>query len=367
MHNVPRNLPKLTEAENAVLVAKIGKYQAAVSMFLDHRSQYNLTSKITDEQAKIDLELTSKLIALNPDFYSLWNYRRELQERNISLDASAAERICKTEMALSIVGLQKNPKCYHAWHHRVWVLGHNVSDLNEELSLCNKYLLLDSRNFHCWNYRSRVAKLAEIEAKDELEFTSTQINNNFSNFSAWHYRTNVLLMLHDGLIPLERVKLELLYVHNCFIDPRDQSGWIYHRWICSQVLKWTTPISNVHIITAFGQRLFNDQQRETRHLDGLNEAEIRQIQFEIFVSELAQCRSILERDPREKYVILCTVLMLGACHHFTKSYTCTVTPDHLNILNGDICKQIRDLYEKLVELDSPRVNYYKQLCTNLTA
>lgn len=59
-------------------------------------------------------------------------------------DAKAA--LSTAELALSFKALLKNPKCYGAWHHRIWVMDLGATDVQAELHLCDKMLMADARN-----------------------------------------------------------------------------------------------------------------------------------------------------------------------------------------------------------------------------
>jgi hypothetical protein len=54
--------------------------------------------------------------------------------------------VCQEELLVAEKGLRRNPKCYSAWHHRLWVLDLAVSDLQQELQLCTAMLNMDARN-----------------------------------------------------------------------------------------------------------------------------------------------------------------------------------------------------------------------------
>lgn len=70
----------------------------------------------------------------------------------------------------------------------------------------------------------------------ELEFSSKLILVNFSNFSSWYYRSSLLKLLYaNGHDP----KLIQSYLDNdyrriesaTFVEPTDQSVWLYLRWL----------------------------------------------------------------------------------------------------------------------------------------
>ena len=79
--------------------------------------------------------MTGVVAKLNPDFYSIWNYRKDylvLQLENPDLYVRRAFLICRSEesklqLMQSEVQLtediirEKDPKCYSVWHHRRWL------------------------------------------------------------------------------------------------------------------------------------------------------------------------------------------------------------------------------------------------------
>jgi geranylgeranyl transferase type-2 subunit alpha len=109
------------------------------------------------------LQLLDKMLRVNPDPLHLWNHRRELLLQQQKSTSSSPD-FCTTELKLTAVALEKNPKAYGAWFHRKWVLQqqlqkqHDSQDdsrllLPNELLLTEQFLIRDERNFHCWNYR----------------------------------------------------------------------------------------------------------------------------------------------------------------------------------------------------------------------
>lgn len=99
---------------------------------------------------------------------------------------------------------------------------------------------------HAWGYRRFLTSMisskddqlsTEERFKPELDFTTKQIESNFSNFSAWHYRSR---LLEPRFLDSETDNKEIIlreefeWVRNAlWIDPNDQSGWLYHRWLMS--------------------------------------------------------------------------------------------------------------------------------------
>lgn len=124
---------------------------------------------------------------MNPDFYSVWNWRRLVLKNGILLhkistktatlantdstkEISTTEEttaisttitdendnddienknqeVYKQELDLFMQLIRINPKSYWLWNHRVWCLENMPKpDWNGELYLVNKMLTLDSRN-----------------------------------------------------------------------------------------------------------------------------------------------------------------------------------------------------------------------------
>ena len=72
---------------------------------------------------------------LNPDFYTVWNYRKDYLMEKMSSEEKkglvtaltysqqdAIQNLMKREMDLTEdIIRNKDPKCYAVWHHRRWV------------------------------------------------------------------------------------------------------------------------------------------------------------------------------------------------------------------------------------------------------
>ncbi|KAJ9312653.1 hypothetical protein DTO271D3_7044 [Paecilomyces variotii] len=205
------------------------------------------------------LQKTSELLSWNPEYYTIWNYRRLVLRDTFSVvaatgpDDQAADQIAsmiKSELQFLFPLLRKFPKCYWIWNHRRWVLEEARILLptpvarqfwQEELALVGKMLSMDNRNFHGWGYRRAVIEVLEnfppdkkSMAQEEFDYTTKMIKTNLSNFSAWHNRTKLIQRLLDekSASDEERKKMlddELALIHRAFFDPYDQSLWFYHQ------------------------------------------------------------------------------------------------------------------------------------------
>ncbi|KAK3747037.1 hypothetical protein QZH41_017815 [Actinostola sp. cb2023] len=157
------------------------------------------TKRKDNEHDQEALYLTEQLLSANPDFGTLWNFRREIfiNFKDKSGFDSKLESLCKKELSFLQSCLQVNPKSYGVWHNRQWInefMPH--PNWKQELQLCNLFLSFDERNFHCWDYRRTVVRKANITPEDEFKFSTDKIVENFSNYSSWHYRSKLLPLLH---------------------------------------------------------------------------------------------------------------------------------------------------------------------------
>ncbi|PIK43719.1 putative geranylgeranyl transferase type-2 subunit alpha [Apostichopus japonicus] len=210
---------------------KLKAYTGATAIIFKKRAE-----KQYDQEG---LKIAEEILRSNPDFYSLWNFRREVfvsfreQRPKEELQELFMYELNFLEGCLGV-----NHKSYGTWHHREWVLNNMPApDWKREVQLCNLFLQYDERNFHCWDFRRFVISKAKVSAQDELRFTTEKINTNFSNYSSWHYRSKLLPLLYPDQIHPDRPTEETLLqeyelVQNAFFtDPNDQSGWFYHRWL----------------------------------------------------------------------------------------------------------------------------------------
>ncbi|KAJ6382659.1 hypothetical protein OIU77_031151 [Salix suchowensis] len=138
------------------------------------------------------VELSAKLLEINPECYTAWNYRKLAVQHSLfesNLDPDAVNSILNDELRVVENALRQNFKSYGAWYHRKWVLNKGHSSIENELRLLDKLQNVDPRNFHAWNYRRFVAALLNRSDEDELNHTQDLIDKNISNYSAWHNRS----------------------------------------------------------------------------------------------------------------------------------------------------------------------------------
>ncbi|XP_073141924.1 geranylgeranyl transferase type-2 subunit alpha 1 [Henckelia pumila] len=236
MHGRPRKPPTQEEQDASALKADKLRHLQSQILHFHHNKIFT----------KEGLEISAKLLEVNPEHYTAWNYRKlavhhftDKQSENAA-EFESIQSILDEELRLVEAALRTNFKSYGAWHHRKWVLSKGHSSVDRELRLLGKFQKLDARNFHAWNYRRFVTALKKIPDAEELQYTTNMINDNFSNYSAWHNRSTLLSNLLEkggkGYSEKESVFREEydFVVQALFTDPDDQSGWFYHLWLLEQ-------------------------------------------------------------------------------------------------------------------------------------
>ncbi|KAJ5160828.1 uncharacterized protein N7482_007832 [Penicillium canariense] len=252
-HGVRRFKPvEKTPEERQQELQKIYEYRSLERLVSEEMAEQEYTAET--------LKNISDLLSRNPEYYTVWNYRRQALRHQFSDAEGSSEEVStnqiaeliKDDLVFLIPLLRSFPKCYWIWNYRVWLLNEARHLLplavsrqfwQEELKLVGKMLTLDSRNFHGWGYRRLVvetlkqlgtpAEAASMTQK-EFEYAKNMIGANLSNFSAWHYRTKLILELleEQSASDDERRGMlddELALIHRALIDPYDQSLWFYHQ------------------------------------------------------------------------------------------------------------------------------------------
>jgi geranylgeranyl transferase type-2 subunit alpha len=229
--------------EREVITRKASMYSELVDMITKLR-------KAGDKSPKA-LGLTAKLLGMNPDYYTLWNYRREIlismhsglglnkdiPNKDAKISKDVGDSVCNEELNLCKAGILRNPKCYGAWWHRAWIFQRFCVDVDSEIELCSDFLDMDQRNFHCWNYRRFVVEQGGVSAESEFTYSTKKIEQNFSNYSAFHHRSVYITQLLYQSAGQKKTAMtaEFAIVENAtFTDPYDQSAWWYHRFL----LQW---------------------------------------------------------------------------------------------------------------------------------
>ncbi|KAE8257762.1 hypothetical protein A4X13_0g2153 [Tilletia indica] len=368
MHGVKRErtTAQAKAARKAKEAARLESYLEVESHFFQLRD--------ADELTPAALEQTTKLLSFNPEFFTVWNYRRSILshlfesavpeatsesggiESQESKDARRSA-LLQDDLELTMHALRAHPKVYWIWSHRTWCL-QNLPDpkgdgtkWKKELKLAEHMLELDPRNFHGWDYRrflllqlSQSASASTSSStlsfpdslpisllQQELTYTLRNIEANFSNFSAWHQRSRCLpaLWARENVNPTERAKtrdeeFELIR-QAMYTDPSDSSIWIYHRWLVDQELE-----------------------------DGKEGQEGRGVP--VFDREVAGIEELLEMEPDSKWC-LDTV-----AHYRTLQRTRLLSSGELqrgSDAEEELSAKIRDLLTRLKRIDPLRQARYE--------
>ncbi|KAK4689025.1 geranylgeranyl transferase type-2 subunit alpha, partial [Tremellales sp. Uapishka_1] len=285
MHGVKRSriAPEAAEAKRLKELSKIDLYTLLQDDVLSRKRAKEYTHEA--------LKRTTEMLDLNPEFYTIWNYRRQILLHGLFPSTYVQARVARasayvslrppteimtllsSDLRLTMAYLKVHPKVYWIWNHRKWCLenvplgpgeagtaegdGWRNECWKVELMVVEKMLDADSRNFHAWDYRRYILAslppsfLPARTPRDELAYTTKKIESNFSNFSAWHCRTKILGGLWESLSAAEvlhqkdqgessramagrrsywSAEFELV-TQALWTDPADLSGWLYHRWL----------------------------------------------------------------------------------------------------------------------------------------
>ncbi|KAF5673054.1 geranylgeranyl transferase type-2 subunit beta [Fusarium heterosporum] len=214
-HGIARTARSRTEEQRQQDLVKIQKYRGVENDIRQNISNNNYGPET--------FQLTSKLLRLNPEYYTIWNARRRCLtygllskpsagsphlkvSRNTlahgthtassaasspssltetpphpnhptagktgtTTDTDADARVIRDELGFTVPLLLEFPKCYWIWNYRLWILDRAIERLDislarriweEELGLVSKMLTKDRRNFHAWGYRRHV--VAQLES-----------------------------------------------------------------------------------------------------------------------------------------------------------------------------------------------------------
>lgn len=109
MHNRKKTNVAPSEAEVSALKKKAATYQSLIDIIFARRKSEDYSPETFDT--------VGKLIKMNPDFYSLWNFRKEILIRNHFptkpeglLSGPSYDAIRDEELNLSTEGIKRNPK-----------------------------------------------------------------------------------------------------------------------------------------------------------------------------------------------------------------------------------------------------------------
>lgn len=101
------------------------------------------SAKLFDQKL---LDLSGKILSVNPDLTTLWNIRRECILK-MTAGEEPDDALFDRDLGFTESCLQIQPKSYGAWHHRIWILENSPNpDWDREVKICTTYLKKDERN-----------------------------------------------------------------------------------------------------------------------------------------------------------------------------------------------------------------------------
>jgi len=377
------------EAMKDAITRKASMYSDLTALLIKMRKAGD-----TSRQA---LDLTAKVLRINPDYYTLWNYRREVllamyggslglcKERmdgmactatadqiNSEVSSTGDRRISAElgstirdqELELSKEAIIKNPKTYSAWWHRIWIMQRFASNYEQELNLCSQFLDADQRNFHCWNYRRYVAIAGNVSPADEFQYSTEKIEQNFSNYSAFHHRSVFILQLGQTNLEAKKAALavELAIAENAtFTDPFDQSAWWYYRFL----IQWMASFLDSALS---GASLKDSNAPDGK--DGRAAADTAQQQLslardickEVLQLQVENLSSLTEVEPQCKWPVDALVFLLTMQRELHLKRLVTLPQEGLE----HVQLQIHQHLHRLKELDPQRVARYDYLASYAT-
>lgn len=302
--------------------AKQAKIEKDRVKIINYRQLLDDIFKLRDnnDHSRQAFEQTTKILTKNPEFYTGWNFRREIMLDLFTDNLDDNQTLLTEDLLLVLSLLKRYPKCYWIWNHRRWCLFELVAinrvDWKYEFAIVNKLLELDPRNFHGWQYRRFVVENIENSVKPinnddvssqslalldinvkEFDYTTSKINSNLSNFSAWHNRSKLIPKIYqlfqnlNNNIPENHIstyevfkrpytilvhELELIKT-GMYMDPEDTSIWLYLYWLLTN--------------SFFVDDLINNSSEQT-YMDLLNE----QLQVVEELNELEKEDHIYKQD-----------------------------------------------------------------------
>ena len=303
---------------------------------------------------KEELHVSEQGLRRNPKSYCAWEHRRwviaRLYDRILSSSSSSSSERGNEDSSL---------------------LPFMKDVVLREREMLETLLNADDRNFHAWNYRRFVVdkitryhfngehdRMNEEEVADdvienrtreeEAKYAREKISKNFSNYSAWHHRSVHFEQLDDdknqAAVTTETsssssptrfqavLDAEFELVSQAFFtEPEDQSAWMYHRWLLSQLDAYSSSSSS----------------------SSKNAYKIQTLQ-----RELDRITEVSEMEPTCKWPAL-------VCARLHKLLAKEMKLDDDFERRADVILKhsikAKELYEKLLLLDPLRKGYYRDV------
>ncbi|KAG6854941.1 hypothetical protein C0991_009764 [Blastosporella zonata] len=158
-----------------------------------------LSRKKNKDWSQDALQLTSRLLQINPDFYTIWNYRRTI------LLNEEINTIITGDLSSTMTALKAHPKVYWIWNHRRWCLENTPYGPGAD----------GEADAGVWRKANWDRELYVVEKMLDADPRNCRPICQFD-------------LLRNAM----------------YTDPNDQSVWMYHRWLMGAG-KSSIPRSNV--------------------------------------------------------------------------------------------------------------------------
>ncbi|KAF3928633.1 hypothetical protein AA313_de0206150 [Arthrobotrys entomopaga] len=390
------NAPRSAKAREADLL-KIKEYNSLVAEVQDLKSSNTYT--------KATLSKTSLLLSQNPEFNTIWNYRRRIilhllstpsptsanegEGDGDSSSSSKAEQektsLISSELQYLLPLLQSYPKCYWIWNYRIFLLQTASSQLSQptalkiwkaEMGLVNKMLSRDARNFHGWGYRRFVVSNIEMllasegtlqnKAQDEggadgvkgktkkeeeeeglsmveseFAYTSEMYKKSLSNFSAWHNRSKLIPRLLNERNATEEERRTFL----------DGELATMQEAIFTDPYDQSIHLYNLHLITSTCSPLQSLRQSDIVDLTPPQK-------FMILLNTSNWMKELLEEEP-ECRLLLESLISVG------QLILGVLAEGGLDVSPGETRSDLKIWLDKLMEVDPMRAGRWKELAEKL--
>ncbi|KAI9140482.1 hypothetical protein BKA69DRAFT_1175801 [Paraphysoderma sedebokerense] len=228
------------DAKRLAEISKIKEYQSLCNQALDMRRQ-----AIHNDSS---LSITTNLVTLNPDYYTIWNFRREILLSLITatkevIDSNKTDYMYSAFRIFSSVIHRKliysyhrqplkrlhheltlltatitpiAPKSYWVWNHRMWCLEKMAAIIRDQSSHESK----PSSSSEDTETLSRPPSLSKLW-QGELHLVNKFLDLDTRNFHAWDYRRYVVSQLHSSSVPTDTAKIPPTF------QPFSESSVIY--------------------------------------------------------------------------------------------------------------------------------------------
>lgn len=156
-----------------------------------------------------------------PKNYQLWRNREAMVSLVLNKPSSAEETRLIKEGELRDLDMvfEDEPKNYHAWQYRLWLVGHLSLDPQGEVDFTKRLLSNDPFNNSAWNHRyvlfERNPKLLQLAAEVLFIGTVTQDYRKVPNPSILNYLHGIFSLLQVAS-PERHCILETLGINDAY-------------------------------------------------------------------------------------------------------------------------------------------------------